>query len=260
MADNPRRRRGGNRARPRRNNQRRVILREVDGFMFKPAATPPPFHQAPWNGLVVAIIAATPAQTPYQLEYTATNIWAQAQLQLGLNVTTLLAELRFQRVEVWATSNSELCAIALTPLDVTGDSTTNTRSFARLEDHCGKNQWARCGFQWPRSIQNTVVESASTAPVVQVRTNTSMNAYLRVHILWRGTNNSVPTFGAAYTHVEENIFECARAWNEPRPRERPPAYTTGTDGASAVFSCPPSPAESALEVDFQRVDIGGEVY
>lgn len=189
---------------------RRSMLRAIDGFVLRPNPTPPPIRQAPWNTIVVTLIASTPTETPFQLSYSVNAVWSEASIQLGLNTVTLQAELRFQRVEVWATSTEPTVAIALAPHDIAGDATTNTRVFARLEDHCGKNQWARCGFQWPRSIQNTVVESASQQPVAVVRSSVgATNAYIRFHILWRGTNPSVPTW---------TIADDARVdWCEPRP-------------------------------------------
>lgn len=171
---------------------RRQIHREMAGFAFKPNPTPPPMRQAPWNQLVVSQTTTAPTATPFELTFDANAIWAAAQLQLGLNVTSLLAELRFVRVEAWCTSVTDQAALCLIPIDLAfvGE---NTRAYSRIEDHCGKNQWARCGYEWPNAIQTRVLESAIKAPIFQVRTNASLTIYTRCHILWRGTNTSTPS-------------------------------------------------------------------
>lgn len=176
---------------------RRQMARELNGFTFKPNPTPPPISQAPWNSLVVTRSVSTPDKTPYLSEYKISDIWTAAQIQMGFGTSTILAELRFQKVEVWAVNDAGSTAVALFVYDVS-DVAPNTRLFSRQEDHCGRNQWARCGYEWPRSIQNITCESASQAPVFDVSSAAATTGiYSRVHLLWRGTTGAVPALHGA---------------------------------------------------------------
>lgn len=176
---------------------RREIARDFNGFAVRPSPTPPPITQAPWYNLVCTQQVTTPKDSPYELTYEISAIWTAAQLQLGFGDAKVLAELRFRRVEVWQVSDSSSAGVALFVYDVS-DVTPNTRLFARVEDHCAKNQWARCGYEWPRSIQNITCESASTAPVFAVRSSqASQSIYTRVTLLWRATKGAVPSLHGA---------------------------------------------------------------
>lgn len=177
------------------------LKREFNGFAFTPSRTPRPLSQTPWYSLVVAQSIASPKESPYELTYNCGAIWLAAELQLGIG-TTFPAELRFQRVEVWNTTASGEASVALFPYSLGTASSTTTTLFNRRFDHAGKNQWACAGFEWPRSQQNYVHESATQTPVFAVRTGAGTQAvYTRIHVLWRPTSGSVPSVRGAFEMV-----------------------------------------------------------
>lgn len=183
---------------------RQLLRRELDGYSYTPQRTPRVTVQAPWNHLTVTQTVATANQTPFALRFSVSEIWKTANQQLGVGNVVMAAELRFEKVEVWLESDDSNASIALAPYFLSEFTSSSTKEFRRLEDHCGKNQFAAIGFVWPKAQQQAVFESTDDFPVFRVGSKKGASAvYVRVHLLWRGSLLMAPGVELVDYHAPE---------------------------------------------------------
>lgn len=178
-----------------RTNQVRRNVRDNRGYIraefngisnMRISADPISVTANPWNTIVLmdeVVISSAAGQvyTPSALASILT-----AQTTVAMNV-----EIRVMRVAAYNISGG----ISLLNTYDTEVGATTSNAMTYLRDWPGRNRWAVCCYQWPRSQQNTVLDSKSEQPLFLVSSGvaTTSTFVIKVWILWRPRTASTRT-------------------------------------------------------------------
>lgn len=180
---------------------KRQLRLEADGRRYTPSRTPRPIVAVPWNSIVLTDFQTSQTTIASPNVFNTYFIYVSLLDQLGLTGSTPSLEFRVERVEMW---NEGIVGGNLDPgliMDVYPlQSLATPPVLARIEDEAGKNQWACCGWEWPRSHRNYVFSVLGAAPSSDptlFRFYSSIpgsRVWVRVHILWRTVSDTPPQY------------------------------------------------------------------
>lgn len=164
----------------------------LDGQNLRGRADPPTYQSTPWNTIVVGI-RYTPSATPGRANLTTVGLNSDIINQLGIGSADLPSlQMRIQSLQFWAQDTDGITPTSFNcdVYDLSFASTNtdnNTRILTSLTDVGGRNHYAKSGYIYPRTQQNTVLYGGFVSEIFGIDTlpNTSVIAYVRC--LWRFT-------------------------------------------------------------------------
>lgn len=168
------------------------IRTALDGQNLRGRADPPTYQSTPWNTIVVGIRYA-PADTPGRASLSTTGLNSDIINQLGIGSASLPSlQMRIQSLQFWAQNTDGIsptsfnCDVYDLSFNSTADD-NNTRILTSLTDVGGRNHYAKSGYVYPRTQQNTVLYGGFVSQIYGIDTlpNTTLIAYVRC--LWRFT-------------------------------------------------------------------------
>jgi hypothetical protein len=161
---------------------------------------PPPFTLRPWYPMVVGTVIASAGVETF---YTPLDIVNLLSEQFGLgNQSKAIANIRLQRVDVWATATATTADRPSVSLDVsslvpsTGDPTTGAAPvfysiLKKTQDQGTLSESATVSYTWPDWMSELPLSSNTAFTAVGIAGNTA-NINVRFHLLWTLTDIAAP--------------------------------------------------------------------
>lgn len=187
--------RGGRRIRGRgviAQLNRRVdgILRREDGVTLRGGPDPSVVTSAPWNSFVCVY-------HPTKDEgLTFGKLQSRLCVQLGLRTggpesyTNLKLLVKLHRVKIWELGGHAISA-QTQDLHYAVTGITTASEPVNLYDYPGRNRWAHIGYEWPKTMQNIVIDctTASKSYFVTISTPQSVTSndktVVYIYGLWK---------------------------------------------------------------------------
>lgn len=171
------------------------LKHDIDGRIFTPQRIPNTVCSNPWNSIVVTHLDKSLSDSSQPTVTQVYDIQGYLATQMGMTKGGLGGvEYRFIRAEVWNFGVSAAMTVDFYPLQSLDQL---TQAMARTESQPGKNSWACCGYEWPRSHKNYTFngDAASTGGAIVTKVWSSSGGsplWIRFHLLWRHTSVTLP--------------------------------------------------------------------